>query len=103
MGAIERSTADNHVLVLKDDAVHTFRGIYALHRGATATNSGGPYANAEKIHGRGPARFDESQISRFLKYDNGKRTFSTLPSRSFTFTTDAIVLQNNLFKPKQNL
>ena len=78
--------------VLKDDTVHTFRGLYALRRGASATNSGGPYVDAEKIAGKGPRRFDEPLVKRFLKYDSSGRSFAPLPSKSFTFTTDAVVL-----------
>lgn len=100
LAAVERSHADNHVILLKGDAVHSFLGIFALHRGRSATNSGGPYVDAEKIYGRGPRRFDESVITTFFKYNSASRAFQSLPSRSFTFTTDAVVVHPSHFKAR---
>ena len=85
--ALEKSPADHHLVVLKDDGVHTFRGLYALRR-----RGAGPFCDAEKIYGRGPARFAEADVSRFLKFNSSKRSFTPLPSRSFSFTTDAAIL-----------
>ena len=96
--ALDRSHADNHLVVLKDDAVHTFRGLYALRRGRAAGTSGGPFVDAEKIYGRGPARFGEEHVMKFLKFNSAARAFTPLPSKSFSFTTDAAVLA---LRPKQ--
>lgn len=102
LSAIERSEADNHVILLKDDAVRTFLGLFALPRGPSATNSGGPYADAERIYGRGPRRFDESVVIAFFKYNSAARAFQPLPSKSFTFTTDAAIIKKNVyFRAKQ--
>jgi len=46
--ALDKSPADHHLVVLKDDGVHTFRGLYALRR-----EGGGPFGDAERIFGRG--------------------------------------------------
>uniref|UniRef100_A0A7S3K3P9 CKK domain-containing protein n=1 Tax=Aureoumbra lagunensis TaxID=44058 RepID=A0A7S3K3P9_9STRA len=95
LSALEASPADNHILLLKDDAVHVFRGLFAVHRGGTATTASAG-ANAavqvEKIYGRGPSRFGEEHIQSFYKYNSASRSFQKLPAKSFTFTTDAIVL-----------
>lgn len=99
LASLERAHVDNYVIVLKDGS-HTFRGLYALQRGRAATNSGGPYVDAEKIFGRGPARFGEATVASFLKYNSASRAFTALPAKSFTLTTDAVVLQNTQFKAR---
>ena len=71
---------------MKDDGVRTFRGLYMLTRG-------GGDASCDKIYGRGPARFVESDVSTFLKFSSAQRTFVKLPSKSFSFTTDAVMLR----------
>jgi len=78
----EHSIIDHHVVVLKDDGVRTFRGVYAVGRGGAC----------EKIHGRGPARFAEADVATFLKFNSARRAFVKLPSRSFSLTTDAVML-----------
>ena len=98
--ALDKSHADNHIVVLKDDSVHTFRGLYALHRGrAHAATSGGPFLDAQKIYGRGPLSFAEDHVMKFLKFNSAARAFTPLPSKSFSFTTDAVVL-NAAFRKK---
>ncbi|KAH8098874.1 hypothetical protein JL720_1844 [Aureococcus anophagefferens] len=90
--ALDRSHADNHLVVLKDDAVHTFRGLYALRRGRAAGTSGGPFVDAEKIYGRGPASARPAVP---------RSTPRARPSsKSFSFTTDAAVLA---LRPKRVL
>jgi hypothetical protein len=74
--------------VLKDDAVHTFRGLYALARAP----GGGFGGSAEKIYGRGPPRFEEADVGVFLKFNSAAKAFTPLPSKSFSFTTDAAIL-----------
>ena len=82
LASLKASPADHHVVVLKDDGVRTFRGVYAVGRGGAC----------EKIHGRGPARFAEADVATFLKFNSARRAFVKLPSRSFSLTTDAVML-----------
>jgi hypothetical protein len=80
LARLKASPADHHVVVLKDD--NMFRGVYAVGRGGAC----------EKIHGRGPARFAEADVATFLKFNSARRAFVKLPSRSFSLTTDAVML-----------
>ena len=82
LASLKASPADHHVVVLKDDGMRTFRGVYAVGRGGAC----------EKIHGRGPARFAEADVATFLKFNSARRAFVKLPSRSFSLTTDAVML-----------
>ena len=82
LASLKASPADHHVVVLKDDGVRTFRGVYAVGRGGAC----------EKIHGRGLARFAEADVATFLKFNSARRAFVKLPSRSFSLTTDAVML-----------
>ncbi|KAJ8602368.1 hypothetical protein CTAYLR_004207 [Chrysophaeum taylorii] len=106
VSAMNESHFDHHVVLLKDDAVRSFRGLYAVQLGrrrSAGSSSGGPYCcvEAEKIYGRGPARFGESNVAAFFKYDSATRAFQALPSKSFTFTTDAVIVQNTQFRARQ--
>ena len=80
LSRLKASPADHHVVVLKDD--NMFRGVYAVGHGGAC----------EKIHGRGPTRFAETDVATFLKFNSARRAFVKLPSRSFSLTTDAVML-----------
>lgn len=44
------------------------------------------------LFGKGPAKITNQMAKTFLKYNSGSKTFTEIPIKEFSVTTDAIVL-----------
>ncbi|XP_076821358.1 calmodulin-regulated spectrin-associated protein 1-B-like isoform X3 [Clavelina lepadiformis] len=86
--ALEQSEA-RHLMVLFRDGKCQYRGLYSYH------------PDEEKLHkicGTGPHTITPPMIESLFKYNSGRRSFSSVPSKTLSVSIDGITIKNSLWQ-----